>query len=392
MTNTPRKRRRFNGEGSIVQRKDGRWMARFYVDTTSGARKRKAVYGHNWQEAYDKMRDQQDKARHGVPMPDRSWKLADWLDHWLETSVVVNRRPATYALYETTVRLYLKPGLGIHRLEKLSVPILQAFFNHRLRAGDSVRGVQVMRTVLSSALTAAVRAELLTRNVAQLVELPAWERGHIEPWTVDEAKNFLLAARGDPLYPGFVLLLLYGMRRGEVLGLRWRDIDFDTEELYVRYQLQRVRGELILGPIKTSAGRRKLPLLGFTRDVLKRRQKAQAAHRERLGRAWTDTGLVFTTRTGRPVEPRNFVRSFRRICDEHGIRVITVHHVRHTTATLLKNLGVPARDAQLILGHARISTTQEIYGHEDDQARWQALGRISDALEGKTTISRRRRS
>lgn len=108
----------------------------------------------------------------------------------------------------------------------------------------------------------------------------------------------------------------------------------------------------------------------------------QDADRSNLGDAWDDTGLVFTTRTGRPVEPRNLVRSFHRICDRHGLRVIKVHHLRHTTATLLKNLGVPAQDAQIILGHSRLAVTLEIYTHEDREAQRDALGKISDALRG----------
>jgi integrase len=110
------------------------------------------------------------------------------------------------------------------------------------------------------------------------------------------------------------------------------------------------------------------------------RTETQTADRAELGRAWQDNGLVFTTKTGRPIEPRNLVRSFHRICSGHGLRVIKVHHLRHTTATLLKNLGVPARDAQLILGHSRLAVTQEIYTHEDRQAQHDALAKLSDAL------------
>jgi len=114
--------------------------------------------------------------------------------------------------------------------------------------------------------------------------------------------------------------------------------------------------------------------------MLDLRRQAQAADRQELGRAWQDNGLIFTTKTGRPVEPRNLVRSFHRICDKDQLRDIKVHHLRHTAATLLKNLGVPARDAQIILGHSRLAITLEIYTHEDRQAQRQALGRISEAL------------
>jgi integrase len=372
--------RRLNGEGSITLRADGRWMGRFYAWTSAGTRKRVTIYAATRKQAADRMRELQERNRQGIPVPDRSWKLGDWLDYWLEHVVSPNRRPATYSLYEMTVRLYLKPALGTAPLARLSAARVQAFLNGQLGAGQSIRQVQVMRTVLSSALTRAMREELLTRNVARLVELPAWQRQAIVPWTADEARGFLIAARRDPLYPAFVLLLLYGLRRGEVLALRWADVDLGGGEIRIRQQIGRVDGELRIGPVKTNAGRRDLPMLPLAVDVFGIRREAQAADREELGRAWQDNGLVFTTRTGRPVEPRNLVRSFHRICVTNGIRVIKVHHLRHTTATLLKNLGVPARDAQLILGHSRLAVTQEIYTHEDRQAQHNALAKISKAL------------
>jgi len=372
--------RRVNGDGSITKRADGRWMGRYYAWTSAGTRKRVTVYGHTRQEAADRMREAQERNRQGIPVPDRAWKLGDWLDYWLANVVVANRRPATYMLYETTVRTYLKPALGTVPLTRLSASRVQTFLNEQLAAGRSIRRVQVMRTVLSSALTRAMREELVVRNVARLAELPGWERERITPWTAVEARAFLDVAKDDPLYPAFMLLLLYGLRRGEVLALRWRDIDQADGEIRVRQQIQRNNGELRIGPVKTAAARRDLPLLRIAQDVLDIRSQAQAADRAELGRAWQDTGLVFTTRTGRPIEPRNVVRSFHRICTAHGLRVIKVHHLRHTTATLLKNLGVPARDAQLILGHSRLAITLEIYTHEDRQAQHDALGRVSAAL------------
>lgn len=276
-------------------------------------------------------------------------------------------------------------ALGRYPLARLSVARVQTFLTGQLADGHSIRRVQVMKTVLSSALTRAMREELVMRNVARLAELPTWERKPITPWTAAEARAFLDAAKDDPLYPAFMLLLLYGLRRGEVLGLRWRDVDEEDNELRVRQQIQRVHGELRIGPVKSAAGRRDLPLLAPAAEALELRRAAQAADRLELGRAWQDTGLIFTTRTGRPIEPRNMARSFHRICTTHGLRAINVHHVRHTTATLLKNLGVPARDAQLILGHSRLVVTLEIYTHEDRQAQRDALSRISDALRGEST-------
>jgi integrase len=296
-----RKRRRINGDGSLYKRKDGYWAGAFYTGTASGASKRVVVYGKTYDEARDKLVKAQQHARAGMPIPDRVWHLGPYLDYWLGNFVKRNRRPATDALYETIIRLYLKPGLGGRKLSDLSVISVQQFFSERLEKGDSVRKVQVMRTVLSAALTRAVREELIVRNVARLVELPEWQAGAIRPWTADEARHFLAASDSDPLHAAFVLLILYGLRRGEVLGLRWADIDFDGQAIRVRQQLQRVSGELHLGPVKTRAGHRDLPLLGLARQALEIQLSHQARCRDDMGTAWPGIDLVFTTRTGRPI-------------------------------------------------------------------------------------------
>ena len=376
-----KRRHRPNGDGSVYKRKDGYWVGAFYARTTSGARKRVVVYGKTLAEARDKLSQAQHQARAGIPVPDESWKVGPYLEYWLENIVKRNRRPATYALYETIIRLYLVPGLGAKSLARLSVPTVQMFLNQRLEAGDSVRKVQVMRAVLSAALSRAVREDLITRNVARHIELPEWRRNTFRPWTAEEANRFIAASKADPLHSAFVLLIIYGLRRGEVLGLSWDDIDFDAGIIHVRQQIQRVRGELQLGPVKTHAGQRALPLLDLARQALAAQVNRQIAYQADMGSAWHGSGLIFTTRTGRPVEPRNFARSFRRICDDHDIRVITVHHVRHTVASLLKDLHVPARDAQAILGHTRISTTLEIYTDTADEAKRDALTRLHNLFD-----------
>ena len=373
--------RKRNGEGTVSgPRKDGRYVGAFYAATNTGTIKRVYVYGRTYDEAREKLIAEQAKVMAGIPVPAQSWKLGAYLDYWLEHVVKPTRRPATVALYEINIRLHLKPGLGKHQLRRLSVPTVQAFFNGKIKSGQSVRNVQILRQILSAALSRAMREELVARNVARLVELPAWEPAEVVPWSDAEALSFLAASADDPLHPAFVLLLLYGLRRGEVLGLRWSDIDGDI--IHVRQQVQRVKGELHVGPVKTRAGNRDLPLLGLAARALTDRREAQQRDRERLGAAWSDTGLIFTTRTGRPVEPRNLVRSFARICDDNEIRRIRVHALRHTTASLLKKLAVPPKDAQVILGHSHISTTQQIYTHVDELAMRDAITRLNKLLGG----------
>ena len=373
-----------NGEGTISgPRKDGRYVGAFYAPTNIGTTKRVYVYGRTYDEAREKLIAEQAKVMAGIPVPDKSWKLGAYLDYWLENVVKPTRRPATVALYEMQIRLYLKPGLGKHPLRRLSVPMVQKFLNERikeLKPGQSVRNVHVMRQILSAALSRAMREELVARNVARLVELPSWEAAEVVPWSAAEALAFLKAATGDPLHPAFVLLLLYGLRRGEVLGLCWPDIDADM--IKVRQQVQRVGGQLRLGLVKTTAGKRDLPVLSLAQKALDGRRAVQALDRERLGAAWSDIGLVFTSRRGLPIEPRNVDRTFARICKDNGLRRIRLHDLRHTTATLLKALGVPPKDAQVILGHAHITTTNQIYTHVDEPAKREALTKLNTLLGG----------
>ncbi len=231
--------------------------------------------------------------------------------------------------------------------------------------------------VLSAALGRAEREELVSRNVARLVELPANERAEVQPWTLNELTRFLEAAHVDPLYPAFMLVALYGLRRGEVLGLRWCDVDLATETLRIRQQLQRVGGTLRLGPVKTKAGRRDLPLVDLARQIL----TEQGGPKGDLS-----DGLVFTTKNGHPVDPRNLLRSFQRICASRGVRSIRLHDLRHTNATMLMNLGVSPRNAQTILGHAHVSTTQQIYQHGSMQGRREALEEFQKLLHDAREI------
>jgi integrase len=373
-----RGKRRANREGSIWQRHDGRWTGAAYVLSTVGTFKRAYVYGRTRDEAHAKLVRLQESSARGIPLPDHPWKVGEYLDYWLADVAKPAVRPTTYAKYELIVRLYLRPGLGQQRLDRLSVQTVQSFFNSRLVAGDSVAMVHITRMVLGAALARAMREELLQRNVARLTTLPAAAPDRRQPWSAEDARRFLGAARADPLYPAFVLLLIYGLRRGEVLGLSWRDVDTGNGVLRIRQQLVRAGGRLRLGPVKTAAGRRELPLIGIVNDVLARQAEMRIVgnHPDE----WTTHELVFTTRTGHPVEPRNLARSFARISARAGLRPIRLHDLRHTTATLLKNLGVPPRDTMEILGHARIAVTMEIYTSADEPSRRDAIAKLSQLL------------
>lgn len=365
-------RRNSNGEGTIYRRKDGRWEGAIYVRTTSGTRKRLRVYGSSRTEVHAKLTDAKARQQQGIAAPDRVWKLGDYLDYWLENIIKTYRRPTTYESYENKVRLYLKPGLGHYSLKHLTVPVLQSYLNGQLADGQSVRVVQMLREVLSSALTSAMRQELISRNAARLVQLPGRSSSIGSAWTLAEATHFLEATKHHWLYPAFVLLLFYGLRRGEVLGIRWEDVHFARSELHIEQQIYRANGVVAEGPLKTKASRRTLPLLGIAKEALLRQHASS-------GNLFSH--LVFTAqKSDSPVAPQTFTRAFQRACKDAGLRIARAHDMRHTTATLLKNLGVPARDVQLILGHSNITTTQQIYQHDDMSTRRDALARLEQSF------------
>ncbi|WP_105970400.1 tyrosine-type recombinase/integrase [Streptomyces geranii] len=367
-------RRSTNGEGTVYRRKSGRYVGSAWVLTTSGERKRRYVYGATRAEARANLNELLANHNQGIPSPDAAWRLEDYLDAWLESVVKPTMRPKTYEQYELIVRLHLKPGLGQNYLKNLGVMTVQTFLNQQHENGASVRRVQMIRTVLSSALTRAMREELITRNVARLVVLPKWRRRKVDPWTVEEATRFLAVARGHRLYAAFVLALYYGMRRGEILGLRWQDIDFQRGTFNVEQQLQRVGTELLIGPVKTDTSRRGLPLVEELVQALRGIERKPSDH-----------DLVFTSTVGTPLEPRNFVRLFWRLREQAGLREIVFHYLRHTQATMLEHFGVPVRTAQIILGHSSPSVTQQVYQHGNMELKQKAIESLQDALRPSTT-------
>ncbi|GAA3540043.1 hypothetical protein GCM10022295_22690 [Streptomyces osmaniensis] len=272
------------------------------------------------------------------------------------------------------------PLLGAKRLESLGVADVRRFLV-RLEKETTAATAKESHRVLRSALSSACREELITRNVAKLVEPPRTDNRELTPWTLDETLDFLAASRKDPLYAAFVLAIAMGLRRGEIVGLRWSDLDLDNRALYVRQQTQRRRGVLYDDDPK-SRRRRVVPLPGLCIAPLRWHRMRQAAARAKAGETWaTGPDYVFTTRTGRPVEPRNLYRSFTRVAESAGLRVIRLHDARHGTATLLTAAGVAPRVVMEILGHSQISITMDVYTHVVQDTQREAMSHMDRLLK-----------
>jgi integrase len=411
--------RRRNGEGSIYPVKDSRGRVtgyRGYVWCTnpSGERYRKYVKAKTYeaaQRAWFKLRDE---ASHG-PVSSDVPKLSDFLSYWLKEIVQPNLAPKTYQTYELFVRLHIVPYLGHKRIDQLQVKDIRQLINKLThtcqccaQGKDSARSVpkrrccavgnccretlspqsrKDARATLRAALTCAVEEEIITRNPAAVIRLPAPRKSKRRVWSVDEARRFLESGRHDcdPLYAAYVLIVVLGLRKGEVLGLTWDRVDLDAAELYVGEQLQRVKGPLIRRPVKTESSEALLPLPKLCVTALKLRYERQSADRERAGDSWIETGLVFTTRHGTPVEPRNFDRSFDRRIATADVPRITRHSTRKTCGSLLVALDVHPRVAMQILRHSRVAITMEIYTEVPSAATREALRKLGQWLEDTET-------
>jgi integrase len=380
-------KKRSNGEGTVgKQRRDGRFQGQVSVLTATGHRKRVSYYGKTKQEVVAKMNAAKMDSQKGIPIPEHSWRVGEWLDYWLEHEIGAHKRPLTYVDYEVVVRKYLKPGLGNRVLHDLSALKLQQYIDGLGVAGEKPGQIRRIRKVLSGALTYAMQQDLVVRNVAHLVQLPTYTPKEAEPWTLEEAKRFLEVAKSEREYTVYVLFLTYGLRLGEATGLRWSDIDFDNNILHIRQQLRRLKGGVIhQGPPKTQSSKRSSPLLAAVAASLRQYRATQAQARsawEAEGNTWEnlegDEAAIFTTKTGRPIHHTEIRRVFYRLCDQNGIRHIKLHDLRHTATTLLENLGIPPKDVQAILGHGDLRTTR-IYEHSDIEAKRRAL----EVLEGQ---------
>ncbi|MFI0711677.1 tyrosine-type recombinase/integrase [Streptomyces inhibens] len=373
------RKRNPNGAGTITKRKDGRFQAAVYVLQPDGTRARKFAYGKTWAECDTKRRELLAKVDQGVPVPTRSAKLAEWLPYWLDNVIKPNRKRSTYSKYAMHVRLYLVPLLGTKRLETLGPRHVRVFLADVARKSSAATAKEAHR-VLRTALTAATREELVTRNVASLVEAPKVVSRETTPWSLDETLTFLEEARRDPLYAAFVLAIAMGLRRGEVLGLRWSDVDLDGRVIRISNQVQRIGGKLYQDTTKTGKIR-PVPLPLICVAALRWHRLRQTHEAEKRGTALSSAGLVFTTRSGRPIEPRNLNRSFSRLTASAGLRSIRLHDARHGCATLLTAAGVAPRVLMEILGHSQISMTMDVYTHVAQDTQREAISHMDRLLK-----------
>lgn len=365
--------KRANGEGMIRLRKDGRWEGIARVTLTDGRRVRRSVLAKTQSAALEKLRKLTHGEQNGIRKPVREHTVESWLSTWLESLGPAAIRPKTRDIYESAIRLHIVPRIGHIKLSDLRPLTLQATINSAVEDGWSARRTLLFRQVLSSALSEAVRQELVIRNVARMIKIPPYRPAEKSVWSPEEAARFLSVAQSHPHYAVFLLALTGGLRLGELLGLQWDGVNLEDRSITLEHQLQRTRGAgLKLVPLKTTNSRRTIPLAPLATLELER----LAAHKQ------PSATFVFASRSGGPLDPKNFAeRTFKGLCGLAGVPPITFHEQRHTAATLYKDVGrADPRDAQSLLGHAQVTTTLQIYQHSSLQQRRNVVDRVETAL------------
>jgi integrase len=283
-------------------------------------------------------------------------------DDWLP-GLRAQVRPSTWAEHRSKVEVHLVPAIGQVPLQRLAPGHLNTLYADLLGRGLSARTVLHVHATIRRALADATRWGLVPRNVALLASPPRPGRTELQVWTAADLRAFLAFVEDDRLYALWLLAASTGMRRGEVLGLQWPDVDLGRARVGVRRSLVTVGHQVVVSEPKTAKGRRSVALDPATVAGLKAWRKHQTAERLAWGPAWTDSGLVFTREDGRPLHPREVTRAFSRHVLAAGVPIIRLHDLRHTHATLALAAGVHPKVVQERLGHANIAITLDTYSH-----------------------------
>ena len=351
--------RRGNSEGSIYQRRsDGKWCGAISLP---GA-KRKVFYAKTRREVVTQLREAQRRAEYGTLESGRDQTLGNYLKDWLENCVRTTLKPRSWESYEERVRLHVLPDLGHVRLRKLTPQHLQRLYAQKLADGLASTTVNHVHFVISSALTQAMRWELVPRNVASLVDPPRRLPADPRPLSSDTLAKLLDALEGHRHENMWTLMLGAGLRFGEAAGLTWEDIDFEAATVTVRHTLSRVRGgPPIMAEPKTPKSKRALPIPAFALSALREQRIGVREAQLLAGSRWKTNDYVFPNTRGAPLREAHVLEALHKVLERAGLPRHSMQNLRSTYATNLVTVGVHPRVAQELLGHGRIDTTMRIY-------------------------------
>ncbi len=354
---------RGNGEGSVFKRSGERtkpWVAQI---TLENGKPTVIGYFKTETEAIAAKNKALRELEQNVWVANSRQALGEYLNYWLEDVHRSSLKVTTYVTYRRVLDLHLIPSLGHIQIQKLTVHHLQLFYSDLLQTLKAGR-IRYIHAVLHTALNHAIKEGLITRNISQSVQLPRRKQPDLQVLTLEQAAQLIEATSEDRFKMLLTLAITTGMRQGEILGLKWQDIDWEKQQLQVRRSIARLKGQGIVEiEPKTTHSRRKIALPLFVMELLKEYKTRQEGIRLQAGDLWQNNDLVFCVWHGGHIHPSFLDRVFQRFLKTAGLAHIRFHDLRHSAVTILLEMGVPAQVVQEIAGHSNISTTLGIYGH-----------------------------
>ena len=349
-----------NGRGTIKKRSDGRWEAQYTVHY-----ERKSIYGKTEAEVAKKLNQVLYEIESGAFVND-TVTVEQWLHTWLSEYVKGHVKQKTYQGYEINVRVHLVPALKKIKLKHLTADQVQRLLNQKIKDGLSTNTVSYIKRTLHAALGEAIRNGLLIRNVAHGAKVQSVKKKDRRILTLQEQESLIKALEGKHWGFAVEFALFTGLRAGELLGLRWCDVDMKEKVITIRQTVQRLYGEdgksrLQFDTPKTSKSNRTIPLLGKLADKLHRHYTKQLKERERVGELWEDNNLVFCTELGKPIDSSNFSRFLANMSEKAGIPRVNIHCLRHSFTTRARDMGVELEVVSEFLGHSDIRLTANVY-------------------------------
>ena len=375
-------KKRANGEGSIRKRKDGRWEGRYTAGhTPEGKPIYRNVLGKTQAEVVEKLRKAIDESKGLDVAKAGQYTLGQWMRVWYENYASIKVRPSSHATYMGIIKNHIDPAIGDIPLTKLTTLDLQKFYRDLLTGGRVERkesekkpkglGPKTVRNIhqiISSALQLAIHQKLIAHNPAEGCALPRVERNEMKTLTADQLAAFLQEAKRTGVFEMYYLELATGLRRGELLGLKWQDVDFNQGIITVRRQISRINGTVVEAPLKTKNAYRVIPLGEQALAVLQSQQEK------------THSEYVFPSPNGGPISPDSVRNMLRRVLKRAGLPYVRFHDLRHTFATLALQNGVDVKTVSSILGHFSAGFTLDTYAHVTTAAQREAAKKMDGVL------------
>ena len=376
-------KRRANGEGSIRKRSDGRWEGRFVVGRhpDTGKAIYKNVLGKTQAEVRDKLKKAIEETAGLDVVKAGQYTLGQWMDVWYENYAKLKVRPSSHQTYRGYIDNHIKPNIGKVPLNKLTSLELQKFYKKLLGHGRverieskhqpkglSAKTVRNINQIISSALNLAIEQKLIHSNPTASCALPKVERKEMNTLPAEQLASFLREAKESGVYELYYIALATGLRRGELLGLKWKDVDLDIGIIRVQRQVARIDGEVVEAPLKTKNSYRNIPISGDAVEILKTQKKNVAGE------------YVFPSPNGGPISPDSVGNMLHRVLKRAGLPKVRFHDLRHTFATLALQNGVDIKTVSSMLGHYSAGFTLDTYTHVTTPAQMEAANTMGSVL------------